>query len=311
MKTVLTVVGITLAVVIVAVAGVYGWVMYSAPLPTDKLPTPPTNASRNTPTAVAQSWIDPGSVPTPSSGDRTSQTPNASAPPSSRNLVRPAPPPPTQVAGAQPGMAVPVTSPEPVTAEYPGSPAIGGASLDSMEDKLYALTLGVSDAEVSAIMGGEGSPAEDAGEYLPQGWYTLRWRESDGASIVATFDEFNTLVHVSPFKVPGAFEWMNDNIPYSLVTWLNDNLENNNIPVRVPAVQVAAVTETQYQFQAGLVTRDGQVSGSIGGNYYIGDGATTYVPGDNRAYVRAMEGSYQFYAPNGAQVADTFALAEY
>jgi hypothetical protein len=208
-------------------------------------------------------------------------------------------------------MAVPATSPEPVTAEYPGSPLDTGVSSDSMEDKLYALILGQSDNEVSAIMGGEGSPAEDAGEYLPQGWYALRWRESDGASLVATFDEFNTLVHVSPFKVPGAFEWMNDNIPYSLVTWLNDNLENNNIPVRVPAVQVTAVTEAQFQFQAGLVTRDGQVSGSIGGNYYVGDGATTYVPGDNQAYVRAMEGSYQFYAPSGAQVADTFALAEY
>lgn len=307
MKTVLTVVGITLALVIVAVAGVYGWMMYSAPLPTDKLPAPPANTSRNTPAPDAQSRSDPGSVSTPTSGNRASQTPNASAPPSSRNLVRPAAPPPTQVAGAQPGMAVPVTSPEPVTAEYP---AIGGTSLDSMEDKLYALTLGLSDDEVRAIMG-EGLPAEDAGEYLPQGWYALQWRESDGASIVATFDEFNTLVHVSPFKVPGAFEWMNDNIPYSLVTWLNDNLENNSIPVRVPAVQVAAVTETQFQFQAGLVTRDGQVSGNIGGNFYVGDGATTYVPGDNRAYVRAMEGSYQFYAPNGAQVADTFALAEY
>ncbi|GMV90490.1 MAG: hypothetical protein AMXMBFR82_02680 [Candidatus Hydrogenedentota bacterium] len=314
MKTVLTVVGVTLAVVIVAVAAVYGWMLVSTPPPSDKLPTPPPKTARTAPST-------PPATPPPSaqgsasqSEGRVSQTPNALAPPSSRNLVHPAAPPPTQVADAQTGGSTSTPVAEALPPVTPESDAPLGESAvvpDTMEAKLNALQFGLTDDEVRAIMGAEGTPADDVIEYMPQGWYALRWREADGASITATFNEYNTLVHLAPFKVPGAFEWMNANVPYSIVTWLNDNLENTNLPVRVPAVQVGAVSQSQFQFQAGLVTQDGQVAGSIAGNYYLGDGQTTYIPNDPQPYVRAMEGSYQFYAPNGAQVADTFGVTEY
>ncbi len=313
MKTVLTVVGVTLGVVIVAVAAVYGWMLVSTPPPSDKLPTPPPKTARSVP-SVRPAATPPAQGSASQPEGRVSQTPNALAPPSSRNLVHPAAPPPTQVADTQTG--VPAQTPvseslPPVTPESEASPGESAVMPDTMEAKLNALQLGLTDDEVSAIMGAEGTPADDVVEYMPQGWYALRWSEADGASITATFNEYNTLVHLAPFKVPGAFEWMNANVPFSIVTWLNDNLENNNLPVRVPAVRVGALSQTQFQFQAGLVTQDGQVAGSIAGNYYLGDGQTTYVPNDPQPYVRAMEGSYQFYAPNGAQVADTFGVTEY
>jgi hypothetical protein len=180
-----------------------------------------------------------------------------------------------------------------------------------MEDKLYALAVGQSEEEAAAIMGERGLPTDDGAEFVPQGWYQIRWREADGAAITATFDEYGALVHINPFKVPGAFEWMTGDLNYSIVTWLNENLEKGNLPVRVPAIQIAEAGENRFQFQAGLVLRGGRVTGTIAGSYYDGDGETTYVPGDPRPYVRAMEGSYQFYAPDGAQVGNTFALAEY
>lgn len=313
MRIILTVVGVTLAIVIVAVAGVYGWMMVSTPPPSDKLPTPPPNVARSAPPVrpPASAYTSASDA---SSSERVSQTPNAVAPPSSRDIVHPAAPPPTQVADPLSGMPsqIPVAEPDaPVTPESESPQGESAVVPDTMQGKLNALQLGLTDGEVSAIMGEDGSPAEDAGEYLPQGWYALRWRDPDGASITATFDEYNTLVHLTPFKVPGAFEWMNANVPYSVVTWLNDKLESSNLPVRVPAAQIGAVSDTRFQFQAGLVARNGQVMGSIAGTYYIGDGASTYIPGDTRPYVHAIEGSYQFYAPNGAQVADTFGLAEY
>jgi len=314
MKTFLTVVGVTLAIVIVAVAGVYAWMMASAPSPSGKLPAPPANVARQQPRPLQQPAASQNAADS-SSGAPRSNVPNAMTPPSSRGLVRPAPPPPTQVAGPDQGMPV---SPQPQAAQPPpvgpdsSTPASEPDALpETMEEKLYALTIGQSEDEATAIMGEPGLPTGDGGEFLPQGWYQLRWREADGASITATFDEYGTLAHIAPFKVPGAFEWMNGNLNYSIVTWINDNLEKNNLPVRVPAVQIASAGQSPFQFQGGLVIPGGQVTGTIAGTYYAGDGETTYVPGDTRPYLRAMEGSYQFFTPNGAQVGDTFALAEY
>ena len=310
MRTFLTVVGATLAIVIVAVAGVYGWMMVSVPPPSDKLPAPPAKIARQQPRPAPQPSTVPADTPPPLDVPR-SQTPNAMAPPSSRDLVHPTPPPPTQVIDPYQGMPAP-PQPEPSVGPDSSAPASEPeVAPETMEEKLHALNIGQTADEAAAIMGERGMPADDASEFIPQGWYQLRWREPDGASITGVFNEFNILVHISPFKVPGAFEWMNDNLNYAIVTWLNDNLEKNNLPVRVPAVQIATAGQNQIQFQAGLVMRGGQVTGTIAGMYYAGDGETTYVPGDTRAYVRAMEGSYQFYAPNGAQVGDTFGVAEY
>ncbi len=311
MKTFLTIVGVTLAVVIVAVAGVYGWTMFSTPPTADRLPAPPQTIAQRQPASAPAPSASADTTPSHSAAPAT-HTPSAAAPPAERNLLPPSPPPPTQVANPTQGMIAPETpAPEaPVESDGTAPDSDLDAPPETFEDKLYAVAIGQTLDEVDAVMGGEGTP-DDTVEFVPQGWYTLRWRDSGGATITGTFDENDRLVAVVPFKVPGAFEWMNDDLNYSIVTWLNDRLEALNFPVRVPAVRIAEVTQTQYQFQAGLVTLNGQVVGSIGGNYYEGDGVTTVAPGDTRPYVRAMEGSYQFTAPNGAQVGDTFALAEY
>ena len=64
-------------------------------------------------------------------------------------------------------------------------------------------------------------------------------------------------------------------------------------------------------YQAQLANEAGQFVGTATGTMYIGDGASTYVPGDQRPFRYAMEGEYQYYMPNGSQDGNSYALVEY
>lgn len=183
----------------------------------------------------------------------------------------------------------------------------------TMFDKLASLQIGFGEPEVAAIMGSEGAPVVDAvGEkFVPQGWYNRRWNDSDGGSIVALFTGDGILAHVEPLKIAGAFDWMNADPFYSITTWINDNLENENFPVRLPAVEVTTTGERAFRFQGSLVNSVGQFVGSMKGAYYVGDGATTFAPNDRVAYRKAIEGVFEFVAPDGSRRSDNFAWVEH
>ncbi|MCC6490301.1 MAG: hypothetical protein IT364_22650 [Candidatus Hydrogenedentes bacterium] len=306
MRTVLTVVGITLAVVITAVAGVYAWMAVSATQPSQGLPAPPpkvAKASRETP-ARPHNTVAP-----PAAATAVPRTPSPS-----KELVRPAPSPlPAPAAPTQDVPAVPDPNAPAHVPETPSQPPVDAPPPATMFDKLAALRIGSAESEVAAIMGTEGAPVADAApaEFVPQGWYNLRWNDPDGGSIVALFTADGILAHLEPLKVVGAFDWMNADPFYSITAWINDNLENESFPVRLPAVEVTTTGEHAFRYQGSLVTSAGQFVGSMRGAYYAGDGATTYMPNDRVPYKKAIEGVFEFIAPDGSRRSDNFAWVEH
>ena len=311
MRTVLTVAGITLAVVITAVAGVYAWMALAAEQTTAGLPVPPPKAAKAPPRQAAAPRESRSSASSSTSA-RTSSRPQAS-----QVLVRPGSPPTARAAGApgqeQPAIPLPEPPagiPVPVPATEPGQAA---PLPETMLEKLAALMVGLPQPEVAAIMGGEGRPVADATrqEFTPLGWYRIRWSDPGGATIVGLFSEQGILAHLEPLKIAGAFDWMNADVHYSITTWINDNLQAEDFPVRLPAVEAATTGPNTFQYQGALVNSEGRFVGSMRGTYYVGDGATTFAPNDAIPYVKAIEGSYQFISPDSLSRADSFGWVEH
>jgi hypothetical protein len=170
-------------------------------------------------------------------------------------------------------------------------------------EKLAQLTMGMTETDVAAVIGKEGvmTPDEQLPPFTPESWYEMRWPNADGSYIAGLFNDSGSLVHLEPFNMPGAYEWTATPW-YALPRWLNEKLQANNMPVRLPAVDIATVQTDAYQFRGALVNADGIILGSIAGTYYASD--------PNGRFTRAMEGSYEYTLPGGSTDANTFQFSE-
>lgn len=322
MKIVLGVVGITLAVVITAVAGVYAYVAYTTPVaspkPAQSFPpvqdkTPEKQASKDVPQPVTAPTPPMSTVQAPPQPDAMPKASGAASNPTAPSADPAASPPaasiPPTATGALPPIPVPHPSPTPV---QPGAgPAL--SQPDTREtapgpvatfEKLSALQIGMTEDQVSQIMGSEGHPPPESEtwEYQPIGWYELRWTNRDGGYISGLFTDNGILGFLEQDKIPGGEAL--ETVPYYAIRkWLNERMRTNRMPVRVPAVEVVELGSGGYGFQGMLVSSRGEVWGSISGTYYIGDNIT--VP-----YLRAMEGQYEYVTPDGIVFSEPFQFAE-
>lgn len=179
----------------------------------------------------------------------------------------------------------------------PATPAVATG------EKLAQLMVGMTEDSVVQTMGAVGvtTPDESLPRYTPDGWYEVRWPNPDGSYIAALFSDRGTLANITPFNMPGAETWMATPW-YAVPRWLNDKLEGNSMPVRVPAVEVVEAQAGVYQFRGPLANAEGQVLGSISGTYYLED--------PSGRFTRAVEGSYEYSLANGAVDANTFQFTE-
>jgi len=170
-------------------------------------------------------------------------------------------------------------------------------------EKLQSLQIGMTEGDVRQTMGTDGieTPEEQLPEFTPAEWYELRWANADGSYIAAMFNEEQTLVHLQPFNIPGAYTWL-ATPHYAVPAWLNEKFQANNMMVRLPAVDVVEPRQYTYQFRGGLVDASGQMLGTVAGTYYLGEAAGQYA--------RAIEGSYEYRLVDGRVDANTFQFVE-
>ncbi|NUM54656.1 MAG: hypothetical protein HUU46_13510 [Candidatus Hydrogenedentes bacterium] len=305
MKIVLTMVAIALGLGIAVVAGVYGWQQYEStrtaalPTSTTQTPTMPTTRSATNekpkpvdlPAAKSDAAASAPSATTTRPADTKPAAPPTQAPTTATTPLSPTPTPatPTSAAQSTPGEDTPI--------------AVPAAQNVATPEKLGQLITGMTEADVIATMGSDGveTPEDELGAYTPAGWYEVRWPNPDGSYIAALFSDQGTLAHVEPFNMPGAYEWLATPW-YAVPKWLNEKLTANNMPIRVPAVDVILAQTNTYQFRGVLANADGVVVGVISGSYYVDD--------PSGRFTRAMEGTYEYAMPNGAADANTFQFSE-
>ena len=299
MRIMLTMVGITLGIAIAVVAGVYGWQQFASTAP----------------------------VPAPIKPVQTAQAPSPQpAPPTTPKPAQPAPAPvqlPKEAPKPMPPVAAPATGKQPPVAapktEKPATPPAGEPTVPAEEapiavpaepvtavatpEKLESLRIGMTLEETEQAMGAKGvkTPDDQVPAYQPDGWEEVRWPNADGSYIAALFNTDGQLVHLQPFNMPGAYEWMS-NPHYAIPAWLNDKLQAANMIVRVPSVDVVEAQAGAEQFQGALVNASGEFLGSISGSYYTGEAAV--------GYTRGIEGTYQYSLPNGQIDSNTFQFTE-
>lgn len=318
MRIVLTMVGIALGLGIAVVAGVYGWQEYESARPTvapvsttstiveEKKTEPSTPKPVEISTPKPVSTTQPAPIPAPSTSIPTPAT-SAPAIPSATKPVAPvaSTPQAPKPAPTAPSL-MPTTGAPPATQPVPGedkpiaepeTPTVATA------EKLAQLMVGMTEDNVVQAMGAEGvmTPDESLPKYTPDGWYEVRWPNPDGSYIAGLFSDRGTLANITPFNMPGAETWKATPW-YAVPHWLNDKLEGNSMPVRVPAVDVVEAQAGVYQFRGPLANAEGQVLGSISGSYYLQD--------PSGRFTRAVEGSYEYALANGAVDANTFQFTE-
>lgn len=306
MRIVLAMVGIALGLAIAVVAGVYGWQQYEATKTVDSSAAPSTPSTPPSTSASASSDAPkPVNVPAPKAA------PAGAAPGPTSPLAPVSPPKPAissaapKDAGTTPATAVPTVPPQ-APQSTPGADtpiAVPEKPNVATPEKLNQLVLGMTEDDVAATIGAEGvaTPEEELGAYTPEGWFEVRWPNPDGSYIAGLFTDQGLLAHVEPFNMPGAYEWLATPW-YAVPKWLNDRMRANNMPVRVPAVDVIQAQANTFQFRGALANADGIVVGSVSGNYYTND------PGGR--FARAMEGTYEYSMANGAHDANTFQFTE-
>jgi hypothetical protein len=326
MKIILTAVGIALAVVITVVAGVYGWAVMTGRRTTPEFLAAADTASlpkETEPNVVSTPNRDSTPAPPPAAPPQPTFTPQ---PPVPFSTTSPTPAPskegiastPAATASGSPAgpAGTPTSGPSALATPAPPSIPVAPAATPAPQtnaatiEKLFQLQPGIAEDQVAAVMGSPGTEPAGFTPYRPIGWYERRWINADGSWIAAVFNDAGLLVALDQYKVPGASEWTSDP-HYAIASWMNANLENNRMPVRIPALDVVQSAPSAYQFQGALTADDGTIVGSITGVYYPGDGATTYIPGETLPYSRAIEGTYQYALATGAADSNTFALVEH
>ncbi|GMW01152.1 MAG: hypothetical protein AMXMBFR84_22890 [Candidatus Hydrogenedentota bacterium] len=214
------------------------------------------------------------------------------------SLITPPPPP----EGANQSGADAAT---PVTAEGAVPMLADGSS------PLTRIQPGMTYNAVVQLLGRQGTlDANTQGlAYHPIGWFRYRWSDSDGGVVLSLFTPDAFLMHVEASGIKN-MEQLTDQPGFKIPKWLNDNFREANLPVRAVNAALAG-QQTALVYQSQLVNEAGQFVGTVNGTLYVGDGATTVVPGDQRPYRYAMDGAYQFYMQNGVRDERSFALVEY
>ncbi|MCL4217954.1 MAG: hypothetical protein KJ052_13245, partial [Candidatus Hydrogenedentes bacterium] len=191
-------------------------------------------------------------------------------------------------------------------------PAVPSARAPVTSDQFYQLSLGQTYNQVLEIIGYSGEDVTSAvvsEGYFPQGWTAVEWGDANW-DLLAVFDAEGLLTRLEPFNLSLPPDWNRRPDQY-IYAWLNGKFAEAGAHVRMPAVQYAAASANTYNYEAGLVDRQGNLVGSLQGVFYAGDGRTTYLPNDTAPYRSAIEGVFQYVLADGTEAGDAYQWVEY